>query len=109
MAKKLTPAKAAQDKVEKRGVDREPYNGAVIFDWTVRDKKLLGLMRGQGTIANIHACGIGLISDYPVSVGDVLKIYLPMEGTRILLPVFSEVRWARPAGNRFYAGMQFLA
>jgi hypothetical protein len=109
MAKKSTPAEEARDKVEKRGVEREPYTCAVIFDWTVRDKKLLGLMRGQGTIANIHACGIGMISDYPVSAGDVLKVYLPVEGTRILLPVFSEVRWARPAGNRFYAGIRFLA
>jgi PilZ domain len=108
MAEKSKPSIDSPIEVEKRGVEREPFFCPVFFDWTVRDGKHLGLIRGRGTIINIHAFGVGLINENPVGAGDVLKIYLPVKGTQITLPVFSEVRWVRPNGNRFYAGIQFL-
>lgn len=108
MTEKSKPFTAARAEPEKRGAEREPFACPVFFDWTVRDEKLLGLIRGRGTISNIQACGVGLISELPLKAGDVLKIYLPVKGTRITLPAFSEVRWVRPKGKLFYAGLQFL-
>ncbi len=105
---KSTSSKEIRGRGEKRGLERGPFFCPVVFDWTVRNKKPLRLRRCRGTILNIHAGGMGLISDQPVTAGDVLKIYLPVEGTRVTAPVFSEVRWVRPDENRFHAGIQFL-
>jgi hypothetical protein len=108
MSPESTSSKETRGKTEKRGLERGPFYCPVVFDWTVRDEKPLVLRHGRGTILNIHAGGAGLLSDQPVTAGDVLKIYLPVEGTRVTAPVFSEVRWVRAHENRYCAGIQFL-
>jgi hypothetical protein len=95
-------------KEEKRRFERKPFSCPVIFEWTVQDDEPLGLIQCEGTVVNIHSSGFGLVTEQPINTGNVLKVYLPVEGAPISLPAFSEVRWSISNGNQVFAGLQYL-
>jgi hypothetical protein len=92
---------------ERRRTERQPFAGPICFDRTVRDDQ--GGLRCRATAVDIHASGVGLITEQAVQPADVLKVYLPVAGAPIALPVFSEVLWVRTAESLFHLGLRFLS
>ncbi len=109
MADNLIQKNSLPSIMGKRRTERRPFLCPVLFDWTARDTNLLGMVRCRGTVVNIHTSGLGLVSNQFVMPGDVIKVYLPVEGVRIPLPTFSEVRWSISSENQTRAGLQFLS
>ncbi len=62
-----------------------------------------------GECVDVSDGGMGLSTDIPMQGGEVLKVYLPLDVTGTRLPVYSEVMWSRAVGEKFRAGLRFLA
>ncbi len=56
---------------------------------------------------DISSYGLGLLTDYPLVRGMVLRLVLPAHESAAV-PVFAEVAWSDPVGGRFRAGLRFL-
>lgn len=64
--------------------------------------------RQRGECVNISAGGIGLEIPRELKGRDVVKLYLPFGVAQTNVPVFCLVRWIRPTGRHFKAGLRFL-
>jgi hypothetical protein len=65
-------------------------------------------IRRNGVCFDISEGGLGMASEYPFIRGEVIKLLLPASEVDTPLPVFAEVMWAYPSGERFRAGLRFL-
>ena len=64
-------------------------------------------IRHDATGVDISACGLGLITKFSLTQGNVLKLLIPING--VSLPVFGVVKWSEPYKDKFRAGLQFVA
>ncbi len=61
-----------------------------------------------GEAVDISPDGLGLLSEYPLVKGMVVRLALPVEGVGTPVPVFAEVSRVVPVSNRHRAGLRFL-
>jgi hypothetical protein len=97
--------------MEKRMSVREDFTNPFEFELSASEPGASsgGTCRAQGI--DISANGLGLLTDYPLVPGMVLRLVLPTRGVETMIPVFAEVAWAGPAGNsgdQVRAGLRFL-
>ncbi len=62
----------------------------------------------RGEAVDISTDGLGLLSEYPLIQGMVVRLALPVEGAGTSVPVFAEVSRAVPFRNLCRAGLRFL-
>jgi len=93
---------------EKRLYDRKAFNQPLSFEISVLGEESKNI-RQNGIATNISSDGFGMITDYSLKEGSVLKTYLPVQGVDLSIPVFTEVMWSVPNGNLFRVGLRFLA
>jgi hypothetical protein len=93
---------------EKRYLKRNSFSFPVLFEWTVQDREPLGLVCCRGIVVNLHSFGFGLVTEQPLNEGDVIKVFLPVEGAQVSLPTFSVVRWSKAIHKKVRVGVQFL-
>jgi hypothetical protein len=68
-----------------------------------------GRQTAQGIGRDISSQGISILTVCPLRMGEILKLHVPLEADRASVPVYSEVRWARPEHEGFCVGLQFLS
>ena len=62
-----------------------------------------------GQAVDIGHGGLGLVSPYSPTEGEVLKLSIPLKDPEVTLPVFAEVMWVSPSDEYYRAGLRFLA
>ena len=93
--------------MERRTAERKGFGYSLEYD--------LGATAGESGIKthtalaqDICADGLGILTDYPLERGAVVRLGLPVSGLQIVLPIFAEVIWTVSANNRCKAGLRFL-
>jgi hypothetical protein len=57
---------------------------------------------------DISSSGLGVVTDYALKEGDVLKSRIPVIEMDTALPVYAEVVWSKPHNGKFRVGLRFL-
>jgi hypothetical protein len=97
--------------MEKRMSVREDFNNPFEFELSATKSDSFGDATCHAEGVDISTHGLGLMTDYPLARGMVLRLVLPVRGVETTIPVFAEVAWARQAdesGNQVRAGVRFL-
>ena len=94
---------------ERRTITRHAYAESLEFQLTRVQSNTGNFIRGEGGGMNISPKGLGLITDIPLSAGEILKLNLPSHPDRIPVPVFCEVRWVKLEGGKYKAGVEFIS
>ncbi len=92
--------------MERRMDTREGFDQT--FELSAMQSGASGSVRCRARGLDISPRGIGLLTDYPLVRGMVLRLMLPVSGTGAIVPVFGEVAWVDPAGGQVRAGLRFL-
>ena len=61
-----------------------------------------------GQVLDISPLGLGIKTETPLQVREMVRVYLPVQAVDIPLPVFSEVRWVKAHNQHYRAGLQFV-
>ena len=91
--------------VERRGVERKEFTRSLDFKASAFES---AAVFGKGKALDISAQGLGLLTDYRLEKGMVLRLVLPEYWAGATIPVFAEVAWTRPLTERFRAGLRFM-
>jgi hypothetical protein len=104
--KRITPM---SKEAEKRSSVRLPIRFDLMFTKRFMADGQGTLLQWPGEALDISPNGLGFLATVPLQKGEILRIHLPVQGSGILIPVLSEVRWARPEGVHYRVGLQFLS
>jgi hypothetical protein len=93
---------------ELRLIPRSPYSQSVQLErsYSLAGASLLTPLVGQGL--DISPQGLGLTADFPLTKGEILKVYISIEDMNTSIPVLSEVCWAETGSQSCRAGLKFL-
>jgi hypothetical protein len=61
-----------------------------------------------GQVLDISPLGVGIKTETPLQVREMVRVYLPVQAVDIPLPVFSEVRWVKAHNQHYRVGLQFV-
>lgn len=61
-----------------------------------------------GQVLDISPLGLGIKTETPLQVREMVRVYLPVQAVDIPLPVFSEVKWVKADHSYYRAGLQFV-
>ncbi|NWG13207.1 MAG: PilZ domain-containing protein [Acidobacteria bacterium] len=86
--------------------ERKSFRQSIEFGISVLGAGDYATFRGESL--DISPDGLGLLSEYPLVQGMVVRLTLPVDGVGIPVPVFAEVSRVIPVGNRFRAGLRFF-
>lgn len=87
--------------VEKRAVERIPFNEKIDFLLPVSDFREIKKLSLSCSAVDISRTGMGIVVDYPLEPGHVLQF------NRFTHP-FGIVRWSRKLNENYRAGIQFV-
>jgi hypothetical protein len=90
---------------EQRIAERKKFTQALKLDISTIE---LGKMSCESRGVDVSSHGLGIVSDYPLLEGMVLRISLPVNEMGIALPVFAEVAWVMPGRESLRAGLRCL-
>jgi len=93
---------------EQRSASRQSFEKDIQLErnqFYARENSLV-VRSGQGV--DISGLGMGIITKFPLSPRETIRVYLPVDDMGFTLPVFSEVRWITVQNNNYRAGLQFL-
>jgi hypothetical protein len=91
--------------LERRIVERKEFTKSLDFKASTFDSATI---LGKGCVSDITAHGLGLVTDYGVEQGMVLRLVLPEYWAGTSIPVFAEVAWTRTMEKGFRAGLRFI-
>lgn len=87
--------------MEKRAAERIPLNGKIDFLVPVSDFREIKALSLSCNTVDISNTGMGIVVDYPLEPGYVLKFDR-------FTPTFGIVRWSRKLNGNCRAGVQFV-
>lgn len=93
--------------MERRMTERRQFDCSLEYDLGAT-AGTSGVKTYKADAQNICENGLKMVTDYPLAEGMVVRLGLPIDGSRVHLPAFAEVAWAAPASNRFTVGLRFL-
>jgi hypothetical protein len=94
---------------EKRKLARSDFPQAIHLQLTAEQSGKLEILESTSRGIDISSHGLGLVTNLSLKKGDIVKVQLPAQAEGTLLPVFSQVVWARKENSEFRAGLQFLS
>lgn len=65
------------------------------------------IRRAQGI--DISSGGVGLQVHDELSAGELIQLFVPLDGSAVKIPVFAEVRWVASHEEKYRVGLRFLA
>lgn len=92
---------------EKRSYGRKIICQTLRLEMSVTKYGQCENMPENGLGVDISHEGIGVITEYLLEEGNLLKLYFPVAETKTNLPVYAQVMWAMPANGKFRAGLRF--
>jgi len=87
--------------VEQRAAERIPFNEKIDFLLPVSDFREIKALSLTCNAIDISSTGMGIVVDYPLEPGHVLKF-------NSFTPPFGIVRWSRKLNGNYRAGVQFV-
>ncbi len=90
--------------MERRAVDRKEFTKALDFKASSFESSTFG--KGKGFDISCH--GLGILTDYRLQKGMVVRLVLPEYWHGTAIPVFAEVAWTRPLKKNLRAGLRFI-
>jgi len=94
---------------EKRYDTRTPLHQSVSFELSTMESGTLKNIVQQGLGVDLSPGGMGMLTQYPLKGGEVVKIFFPLTEGETKLPVLTEVMWSTYCVGEFRAGLRFLA
>ncbi|HEY5512213.1 MAG TPA: PilZ domain-containing protein [Geomonas sp.] len=93
---------------ERRSNGRQTLRQAVSFELSLVESGRLDNIVEQGMGVDLSPGGMGMITQYPLKCGEVVKLLFPVTEDETRLPVFSEVMWSTSSAGEFRVGFRFL-
>jgi hypothetical protein len=93
--------------MERRMAERKAFDHSIKFNLSAASSKS-GEKTHTAQAQDICADGLRILTDFALKKGTVVRLGLPVNGPKIVLPVFAEVIWAVSANKRCKAGLRFL-
>jgi len=87
--------------VEKRAAERIPFSDKIDFLVPVSDFREVTTLSLTCSAIDISSSGMGIVVDYPLEPGHVLKF-------NNFTPDFGIVRWSRKINENYRAGIEFV-
>ena len=94
--------------MEMRVTERTEFNRPLEFELSVTESSATGRARCKAQGLDISSRGLGLLTEYPLVKGMVVRLVLRADGVAVAVPVFAEVAWTDPVSDRLRAGFRFL-
>ena len=94
--------------MEKRQYERKEFNQPFSFEMSIAGDQLENVIH-EATGVDISAYGLGLVTNYALKEGSVIKSRIPVSEVETSLPVYALVIWSKPANDNFRVGLRFLA
>ena len=91
--------------IDRRGAERKQFTRFLDFKASAFESATVFC---KGKALDISSQGLGLLTDYRLNKGMVLRLMLPEYWAGATIPVFAEVAWTCPLTDRFRAGLRFL-
>ena len=93
---------------EKRKYKRIPFVKAIIYSASALKMDELDEFFNDGVAVNVSEGGLGMITDYPLKVGDIVTFKHEIKVKKIVASS-SIVRWAREIEtDRYRVGLEFF-
>lgn len=93
---------------EKRSCSRTIFSKTICFELNLMESGEHRNLYYDGYGVDISQDGLGLITDYYLKKGEVLKILIPTRIANITPVEFAEVVWLRQNEYKFRTGLRFL-
>ena len=90
---------------ERRRVERKEFTKPLDFEASTFGS---AMALGRGSSLDISSRGLGLLTEYRLERGMVLRLILPEYWGGTTIPVFAEVTWTRAVTGRMRAGLRFM-
>jgi len=94
--------------IEKRRIRRKKFSHRLALDLVAEKAREVKNILIQGVGLDISQGGIGLVAEYPLKEGKLVRLFVPVQGKKTMVPVFSIIKWSKPMESQFRAGLQFL-
>ncbi len=91
-----------------RAAGRQVFSRPIEFELSATGAAGMGPTMSVAQGLDISSHGIGMLADFPLTKGMILRLSLPLNVAGAALPVFAEVAWAIPDSDYFRAGLRFL-
>lgn len=93
----------------KRTIPRLEFSEPVRIHLTQEKSGKIEHLESEAQGVDISSHGLGLLTTPALKKGDILKVILPSRADGAVLPVFSQVVWARKNNDQYRVGLQFLS
>jgi hypothetical protein len=93
---------------ESRKIARKHFSEEIHFESMLTGENRKGIVYRNGSSTDISSGGLGLITPYESTKGEILKLLIPFKALDITVPVFAEVMWTQPFEQHYKAGLMFL-
>jgi len=88
---------------------RKEYTKEMSFESMLAGEQGQGIASRTGQAVDIGQGGLGLVTPYSPTQGEVLKLSIPLKDPEVTLPIFAEVMWVTSSDEYYRAGLRFLA
>jgi hypothetical protein len=95
--------------MERRVYSRMAFSKPISFELSTIEAGDLGKALFTGSSVDISLGGMGLLTSRHLRAGEIMKLLMPMEEVKIVVPVMAEVKWCRPFENEYRSGLTFLS
>ena len=95
---------------ERRGAVRHPYSSSISFTTLGNSHNLPNDFEKSAETIDISSDGVRIsISAQSLRVGSMIKVCMPVSGSKDTIPVLAEVIWVKEKEpENYHAGLQFL-
>jgi hypothetical protein len=93
---------------EKRRGTRKEFSGVISFASMTTGRKGMMVAYRNGHCKDIGSGGLGLLTPYKSTVGEILNLSVPFADLDVTVPVWAEVMWVAPLGGHYGTGVRFL-
>jgi hypothetical protein len=93
--------------LEKREYERKEFNQSFSFEISIAGDQFENVTH-EAIGIDISSYGLGMVTNYALKEGSVLKSHIPLSEMDTTLPVYVLVIWSKPANDKFRAGLRFL-
>ncbi len=94
--------------LEKRESVRKNFCREIEMESMTMERGKIGSVLRKARCVDISRGGVGIMTESELRKGEVLKLFMPLEGFDLTLPVYAQVMWASPGDKEFRAGIRFL-
>lgn len=93
---------------EMRSFKREPFDAPITVNVSEKDAVCVITAEKNAVCVDISPRGVGVVADFPLTEGQVLKLCMPSLKDGVALPCYGMVVWKKKLNGKTRAGLVFL-